>query len=81
MLSEGIEVKKPKTEKVVGTVVNTVLLNVRSTVSLTSEIVTILDKGDEVEIDTGFKDPEWLKLKKPVKGYVVSKYIATKEPK
>lgn len=73
------ETKEVETTPVVGYVTNTVLLNVRSNVTLTSEIVTLLNKNDEVEIDTKFKDPSWLKLKKPVKGYVLSKYICVRD--
>lgn len=61
-----------------GVVANCAKLNVRSKPSTDSDVVTVLNAGDEISIDVDLSTDEWLKIRTAdgVKGYCMKKFVS-----
>lgn len=79
------ETEAPVTETVTnsgavatGVVANCAKLNVRSKPSTNSDVVTVLNAGDEISIDVDKSTEEWLKIRTAdgVKGYCMKKFVS-----
>lgn len=66
-----------ETNKIVGSVVNCQLLNVRENPGTDRKPISVISFGEEVEIIEGESNAEWVKVKTEygVEGYCMSKYI------
>ena len=69
-------VEAPMVETTVGVVSNCDRLNVRSQPSLSAPVVTVLDKGTEIEVDLGKSANDFYAVKG---GYCMIKYITLKQ--
>lgn len=61
-----------------GVVAKCAKLNVRSKPSTDSDVVTVLNAGDEISIDVDKSTDEWLKIRTAdgVKGYCMKKFVS-----
>ena len=66
----------PKKASDIYVVAKTSKLNVRKTPN--GEVVSIINEGNQVTIDSNFEDNDWYKISDPVNGYVMKKYIQVK---
>lgn len=66
-----------ETNKIVGSVVNCQLLNIRENPGTDRKPISVLSFGEEVEILDGESNAEWVKVKTEfgIEGYCMSKYI------
>lgn len=69
-----------KSTVVIGVVVDCNKLNVRIEPSTESSVIFVINKGDEVEIDTKIENPEFYRITNVLgaSGYCMKKYIALK---
>lgn len=69
-------IDNPSVVAVKGTVVNCTKLNVRKSPSTTADIAAIIQKDDEVSIDTTFEHENFYKIRYgAIKGYCMKDYI------
>ena len=80
MLSEKRK-EAPKPTKQFGKVDSAIMLNVRKKPDIKSDVLDVILKNADVEIDPTFINKEWYKVTTAtgIKGYVMSQFIALKE--
>lgn len=82
MVTETVETKEvPKA--VVGTVVNCTKLNVRSKPTMTADVVTVINAGEQVTIDVTKSNREWFRVAVDngtygYNGYCMKKFVDAK---
>lgn len=77
---EAVEVETETSDKTVGVVDNCDKLNVRRNPTLSATPLAVINKGDEVQIDTANSTDEWYKIctANGVEGYCMKKFITIK---
>lgn len=82
-ITEKVYQKVEETQKVIGIVSGCEMLNVRNEPSIDSDIVNVIPKGLEVEVDYSNSTADFYKVKLPVEfldanGYCMKKFITIK---
>lgn len=73
-VEEPVEAKpEPKKDNAKYFVTDTPKLNVRETPN--GKIIKVIESGEEVVLGGKSEDKDWYKIKSPIQGYVMKKYI------